>query len=78
MAETIFPMLFGDINEAPEFMREIANNHFGGKTDGLFLLCCCLSLPAVVLLRTTGQIGKWLLHELLRYVSSSSCSDRHV
>lgn len=57
MAETIFPMLFGGMDQAPEFMRKIAINYFDGKTDGFFLLFCCLSLPAVVLIRTVGQIG---------------------
>lgn len=57
IADNVFPILFGNIENSPPFLRNIADVYFGGKVDGGFLLLCCLAIPAIILLRTIGSIG---------------------
>ena len=57
MVEKVFPILFGNISEAPAWLISIADTYFEGKVDGGFLLICCLAIPAVVLVRAIGFIG---------------------
>ena len=57
MVEKVFPILFGNISEAPTWLISISDTYFEGKVDGGFLLVCCLSIPAVVLIRAIGFIG---------------------
>lgn len=57
MAETVFPILFGNTSEAPQWMLNFSQVYFDGDVTGGFLLICCLALPAIVFIRTIGTIG---------------------
>ena len=57
MAETVFPILFGNTSNSPEWVLNFAQNYFNGDVSGGFLLICCFSLPAIVFVRTIGSIG---------------------
>ena len=57
MAETIFPILFGNAADAPEWLRAVVECWFGNDPEGGFLILCCLSMPAVMLLRAIGSVG---------------------
>ena len=55
--DNVFPILFGNAEEAPSWIRNIANTFFGGKLGGGFLLLCCLFIPVIMLIRALGFIG---------------------
>ena len=57
MAETVFPILFGNTSKTPEWILNFAQIYFNGDVTGGFLLLCCMTLPAIVFLRTLGVIG---------------------
>ena len=57
MVEKVFPILFGNISEAPTWLISISNTYFEGKADGGFLLVCCLTIPAIMLIRGISFIG---------------------
>ena len=57
MAETVFPILFGDTEEAPLWLQEFVTRWFGENMQGGFLLVCCLFLPFTMLLRSIGSWG---------------------
>lgn len=57
MAETVFPLLFGNTERTPVWLLNLAENHFQGELDGKFLFLCCLAVPGVMLFRTIGAIG---------------------
>ena len=57
MAETIFPILFGNVSESPEWLRLFVERWFGDDIENGFLILCCLALPGVMLLRMVGSIG---------------------
>jgi subfamily B ATP-binding cassette protein MsbA len=57
MAETVFPVLFGNSENCPNWLLNIADNYFGGDLSGSFLIFCCLAMPVVILLRSIGAIG---------------------
>ena len=57
MVEKVFPILFGNISKSPEWLINIANIFFEGNLDGGFLLVCCLTIPAIMLIRGIGFIG---------------------
>tara|TARA_B100001093_G_scaffold471337_1_gene493517 strand:- start:3342 stop:5126 length:1785 start_codon:yes stop_codon:yes gene_type:complete len=57
MAETVFPILFGNTSKTPEWVLNFSQVYFNGDVSGGFLLICCLALPAIVFIRTIGSIG---------------------
>ena len=57
MAETIFPILFGDSSNAPKWLRSIVESFFGNNTEGGFLILCSFSLPLVMVIRAIGSVG---------------------
>jgi ABC-type multidrug transport system fused ATPase/permease subunit len=57
MAETIFPILFGNASEAPEWLRLFVERWFGDNIENGFLILCCLALPGVMFLRMVGSVG---------------------
>ena len=57
MAETIFPILFGNASESPEWLRLFVERWFGDDIENGFLILCCLALPGVMLLRMVGTVG---------------------
>ena len=57
MAETVFPILFGNASEAPEWLRLFVERWFGDNIENGFLILCCLALPGVMLLRMVGSVG---------------------
>lgn len=57
MAETVFPILFGDPSSAPEWLRVMVNRWFGEDVQGGFLILCCLFLPLMMVLRAAGSVG---------------------
>ena len=57
MAETVFPILFGNAAEAPEWLRLFVEHWFGDNIESGFLILCCLALPGVMLLRMIGAVG---------------------
>lgn len=57
MAETVFPILFGNASEAPEWLRLFVERWFGNNVENGFLILCCLALPGVMFLRMVGSVG---------------------
>lgn len=57
MAETVFPVLFGNPDQAPEWLRYLAENWFAGDVQGGFLILCCLFMPLMMFLRAAGAVG---------------------
>ena len=57
MAETVFPVLFGNTEQAPKWLLNFANIFFDGEFDNRFLIFCCPLMPAVIFLRSMGAIG---------------------
>lgn len=57
MAETVFPILFGNTSNTPEWLLSLSQVYFNGDVAGSFLLICCMAIPGVLLLRTIGVIG---------------------
>ena len=57
MAETVFPVLFGNTESSPDWLVKISETYFNGNTEGYFLLVCCLAMPLVILMRSIGSIG---------------------
>ena len=57
MAETIFPILFGNASESPEWLRLFVERWFGDDIENGFLIICCLALPGVMFLRMVGSVG---------------------
>ena len=57
MAETIFPILFGNASESPEWLRLFVERWFGDDIESGFLILCCLALPGVMFLRMVGSVG---------------------
>lgn len=57
MAETVFPVLFGNPDQAPEWLRYLAENWFAGDVQGGFLILCCLFMPFMMFLRAAGAVG---------------------
>ncbi len=57
MAETIFPILFGNASESPEWLRLFVERWFGNDIENGFLILCCLALPGVMFLRMVGSVG---------------------
>ena len=55
--DNVFPILFGNPEEAPDWIRHIANTFFAGKVDGGFLLLCCLFIPMIMSIRGLSFIG---------------------
>ena len=57
MAETVFPVLFGSSEEAPDWLRTLVEGWFGNDTQGGFLILCCLFLPFVMGVRAFSTVG---------------------
>jgi subfamily B ATP-binding cassette protein MsbA len=57
MAETVFPILFGNAADTPEWLRTFVERWFANDTEGGFLILCCLAMPTVMLLRAIGSVG---------------------
>ena len=57
MAETVFPILFGNPEKAPLWLQVFVARWFGEDTEGGFLLVCCLFIPLMILLRSIGSWG---------------------
>ena len=57
MAETIFPILFGNASESPEWLRLFVERWFGDDIENGFLILCCIALPGVMFLRMVGTVG---------------------
>jgi len=57
MAETVFPVLFGNPEEAPAWLKVLVETWFGDDVQGGFLILCCLFLPFIMLLRAVGAVG---------------------
>jgi subfamily B ATP-binding cassette protein MsbA len=55
--DNVFPILFGNLEEAPAWIINITNTFFDGKVEGGFLLLCCLLIPAIMLIRALSFIG---------------------
>ena len=57
MAETIFPVLFGNPEAAPAWLRSLVETWFADDIQGGFLILCCLFLPFMMFLRAAGAVG---------------------
>jgi subfamily B ATP-binding cassette protein MsbA len=57
MAETVFPVLFGSPEAAPELLRAIVEHWFANDVQGGFLILCCLFLPLMMGLRAVSAVG---------------------
>ena len=72
MAENVFPILFGNTSESPQWLLNLADKYFDGKTDGGFLIICCMAMPLTILLRSLGSIGNgyYMAHAGIHVVQS--------
>lgn len=57
MAETIFPILFGSPEKAPEWLRLFVERWFGDNITGGFLILCSLALPFAMGIRALSAVG---------------------
>jgi subfamily B ATP-binding cassette protein MsbA len=57
MAETVFPVLFNNTEQAPKWLLNFAEIFFDGELGDRFLIFCCLLMPAVIFVRSMGAIG---------------------
>jgi len=57
MAETIFPILFGNASESPQWLQAFVERWFGDNVENGFLILCCLAVPGVMFLRMVGSVG---------------------
>ncbi|MFU8847461.1 MAG: ABC transporter ATP-binding protein [Opitutales bacterium] len=57
MAETVFPILFGSPDAAPEWLRVIVHTWFQDDIEGGFLIFCCLLLPFMMAVRSSSSVG---------------------
>lgn len=57
MAETVFPVLFGSPDAAPEWLRVIVERWFANDVQGGFLILCCLFLPFMMGVRAISAVG---------------------
>ena len=57
MAETVFPVLFGNIDAAPEWLQSFVTRWFAEDIQGGFLVLCCILIPFTMLLRASGAVG---------------------
>ena len=57
MAETVFPVLFGNPEAAPAWLKALVDTWFVDDIQGGFLILCCLFLPFMMLLRAAGAVG---------------------
>lgn len=57
MAETVFPVLFGDVEAAPEWLQNFVSHWFADDLQGGFLILCCILIPFAMLLRASGAVG---------------------
>ena len=57
MVDNVFPILFGNDADSPMWIKNIADTFFAGKTDGGFLLVCCLFIPAIILIRSASFVA---------------------
>ncbi|MAH08244.1 MAG: hypothetical protein CL961_01085 [Euryarchaeota archaeon] len=51
MAETVFPILFGNTENAPKWLCRIVETYFANDVSGGFLLLCSFGIPATILIR---------------------------
>lgn len=57
IVDNVFPILFGNADESPDWIRNISDTFFDGKVNGGFLLTCCLFIPGVILIRAISFVG---------------------
>lgn len=57
MAETVFPILFGNAADAPVWLQSIVQTWFENDVEGGFLLLCCLLLPSMMAVRAASAVG---------------------
>lgn len=57
MAETVFPVLFGSSEDAPQWLRHVVENWFNNDITGGFLILCCLAMPAIMGIRALSIVG---------------------
>ena len=57
MAETVFPVLFGSPEAAPEWLRHVVERWFADDVQGGFLILCCLFLPFMMGVRALSAVG---------------------
>ncbi len=57
MAETVFPVLFGSPENAPQWLSSFVERWFADDAQGGFLILCCLFLPFTMLMRAIGSWG---------------------
>jgi len=57
MAETVFPVLFGDMESAPAWINYVVQHYFHGQATGGFLILVCRFLPFVMGIRAVSSFG---------------------
>ncbi len=61
MAKTVFPILFGNSQDAPEWLRMIVERWFSNDVTGGFLIVCSLALPLIMAVRALTAVGNGYL-----------------
>ena len=57
MIETVFPILFGESEQAPEWLQSIVEQFFSNNVQGGFLIICSLLIPLMVIVRAVASWG---------------------
>ncbi|MAH39818.1 MAG: hypothetical protein CML08_00220 [Puniceicoccaceae bacterium] len=72
IAEIIMPILFGDTEEAPDWLRRIVEIYFANDVSGGFLILCSLAIPLMILIRT---LSGWANGYFMNYAGISVVQD---
>lgn len=57
VAEIIFPVLFGNVEAAPEWLQRIVIDYFDGDTEGILVILSCLAIPIIMGTRALSSFG---------------------
>lgn len=72
IAEIVMPILFGNTEEAPDWLRHIVETYFANDVSGGFLILCSLAIPLMILIRT---LSGWANGYFMNYAGISVVQD---
>ena len=72
IAEIVIPILFGNVEGAPAWLRYIVETFFANDVGGGFLILCSLAIPLMILIRT---VSGWANGYFMNYAGISVVQD---
>ncbi|MAV39100.1 MAG: hypothetical protein CML12_00775 [Puniceicoccaceae bacterium] len=72
IAEIVIPILFGNVEGAPAWLRYIVERFFANDVGGGFLILCSLAIPLMILIRT---VSGWANGYFMNYAGISVVQD---